>query len=522
MAHSSNRDISVALSYHEATKHSYTSVRSGVHTLDWTNRPLPYKIYPGAGTFALPRDLSLSSISTLTALRERSNFPPKPLDLETVARLLFCADGLTRRANVGGEDYHFRAAASAGALYPVEVYLVGGQIEGMEPGLYHFLPADLKLHGLRRGDWRPYVAACAGSTALLEAGAILIMTSIFWRSAWKYRARAYRYCFWDAGTILANLLAAANADALYTELITFFDDGAIEDLLEVNGDREGIACLVTLGQSIPAQSDLQSQTREESEIESGSGRSPLVTRMDMESIPLSGKEIVYDELVKLQRASRLCTLGEASELAGLRFRLSQADNSSAAIFLETRDDDLATGLGTTILRRVSTRIFAREAIAAEELAAIMATSNFGSSKAACHLVETYLMVHAADGLVSGAYHYSRARGSFELLKTGDFRAEAGYLCLEQPLGADCSALIVYMTDLDQVLRLFGNRGYRLAHLEAGLLGGRAYLASYSLGRGATGLTFYDDDTTYFFQPHCGRMSPLLMVAVGESSPSHRE
>jgi hypothetical protein len=72
-----------------------------------------------------------------------------------------------------------------------------------------------------------------------------------------------------------------------------------------------------------------------------------------------------------------------------------------------------------------------------------------------------------------------------------------------------------MTDLQRVLRTFGNRGYRNAHLEAGLSGGRAYLVAYSLGRGATGLTFYDDDTTSFLQPHCGQMSPLLMVAVGE-------
>jgi hypothetical protein len=104
--------------------------------------------------------------------------------------------------------------------------------------------------------------------------------------------------------------------------------------------------------------------------------------------------------------------------------------------------------------------------------------------------------------------------AFELLKPGNFRGEAGYLCLEQPLGMDCSALIVYMADLERVLHAFGNRGYGDAHLEAGILGGRAYLAAYSLSRGATGLTFYDDDTTKFFEPHAAGKSPLLMVAVG--------
>jgi hypothetical protein len=78
-----------------------------------------------------------------------------------------------------------------------------------------------------------------------------------------------------------------------------------------------------------------------------------------------------------------------------------------------------------------------------------------------------------------------------------------------------------MTDLERVLGGLGNRGYRDAHLEAGFLGGRAYLACYSLRRGATGLTFYDDDTTTFFQPHCGKMSPLLMVAVGVARSRQR-
>jgi SagB-type dehydrogenase family enzyme len=501
MVQSTNRDIDVALTYHEATKHSYTSVRTGAHFLDWSNRPLPYKIYPGAGTLALPRELSLSPTSTLGALRRRSDGPQKLLDLEALTRLLFCAGGLTKRANVDGEDYHFRAAASAGALYPVELYLVAGDVEGMECGLYHFLPADLKLHGLRRGDWRPYLTACTASSFLRHARAVLIMTSIFWRSAWKYRARAYRYCFWDTGTILANLLAASNADGLDTEVITTFNDQPIEKLLEIDGDQEGIMCLVALGEA-PAAPSRQDE-------------SPALTNTGLESITLSPKAVIYEDLVKLQRASRLFTPEEVAEQRRVRFEPWQPESSSGAIALDTLDDDAASGLGETILRRGSTRVFARKAIAAEELATIMATSKLDSQRDFPGLAETYLIVNAVEGVAPGAYYYCRDRGSFELVKLGDFRAEAGYLCLEQPLGADCSALVIYMADLERALRSFGNRGYRNAHLEAGLLGGRVYLATYSLGRGATGLTFYDDDTTSFLQPHCGRMNPLLMVAVGE-------
>jgi len=492
-----NRNISTALAFHEATKHSYASVRSGGFSLDWANRPMPYKIYPGAGTLALPRELSLPQMPTLSALEQVSVPREASLDLEVLARLLFCADGLTRRASVDGEVYHFRAAASAGALYPVEIYLAAGEITGMERGLYHFLAADLKLHGLRRGDWRPYLARHAAmSDAIRQARAVLIITSIFWRSGWKYRARAYRYCFWDAGTMLANLLAAANAEPLATELITAFNDGAIEGLLEVDGDREGVACLVALGHC-------NSEPEE----------SPALESVGLESIPLSQKEVAYEELVAVHRASRL-SAEEVHEVANARFEPRQKGDYVTAKTLAAVDTQAGMALGETILRRGSTRIFAQEGLGAQELATILQTSELSVTKDFPAVAETYVIVNAIEGIPAGAYYYNVRSRTLDLLRAGTFRTEAGYLCLEQQLGADCSALIVYMTDLERTLECLGNRGYRTAHLEAGLLGGRAYLAAYSRGRGDTGLTFYDDDTTAFFHPHCGKMSPLLMVAIG--------
>ena len=83
--------------------------------------------------------------------------------------------------------------------------------------------------------------------------------------------------------------------------------------------------------------------------------------------------------------------------------------------------------------------------------------------------------------------------------------------------ADASVLVCYMADLERALAALGNRGYRDAHLEAGLHAGRAYLAAYALGRGATGLTFYDDDVTRFFSPHAEGKSAIFLVAVGKSA-----
>jgi hypothetical protein len=242
--------------------------------------------------------------------------------------------------------------------------------------------------------------------------------------------------------------------------------------------------------------------------------SPAVEPLTPETIPLSSQEVAYPDLVKMHRESRLITVGEVATVSTAKLSPYKSTPTANALQLETITSEESKGLGETILRRGSSRAFAQQAITAQELATIMAASSEHPQADFPALTDTYLIVNAAEGLEPGAYYYNRDSRAFELLKAGNFRGEAGYLCLEQPLGMDCSALVVYMANLERALSAFGNRGYGDVHLEAGILGGRAYLAAYSLGRGATGLTFYDNDTTKFFEPHAAGKSPLLMVALG--------
>jgi SagB-type dehydrogenase family enzyme len=495
----SNGDIEAARGYHEVTKHSYTSVRSAGHVLDWDNRPLPFKIYPTAAEITLDRELLLSGMPALAALSGTSAVSDATaLDRAILARLLFCAAGITRRKRVGGERYHFRAAASAGALYPIELYIAAAEVEGLAPGLYHFSPADLKLRELRRGDWREFIArAAAMRPSLFEARAIVVLSAIFWRSVWKYRARAYRYCAWDAGTILANLIATANAEGIAAEIITAFEDAPLEVLVGADGEREGMVCLLALGRT------------------AASGvRPPDPAPLALATIALSPQEVSEKDLVKMHRAARLLSPDEAGALASSSFQLPATLESDDMVKTSVLKPEAGLGLGETIMRRGSTRVFAREPIDADELGTIVAVSSMPLRADFPALTETYLIVNAVEGIEPGAYYYRRESGTFDLLKSGNLRGEAGYLCLEQPLGADASALICYMADLERVLAVLGNRGYRDAHLEAGVIGGKTYVAAYALGRGATGLTFYDDDTTRFFSPHAAGKSPILMVAVG--------
>jgi SagB-type dehydrogenase family enzyme len=175
-----------------------------------------------------------------------------------------------------------------------------------------------------------------------------------------------------------------------------------------------------------------------------------------------------------------------------------------------------------IQRRGSTRKFARSPITLAQLSTMLDRATRGVpadflDPPAAQLDDLYLIVHAVEGLSPGAYAFHRTRGALECLKQGDFRADAGYLGLQQELPADAAVDIFFLADLRPILQRFGNRGYRAVQLEAGILGGKLYLAAYAQHLGATGLTFFDDDVVRFFSPHSEGKSAIFLVAVGHSA-----
>jgi hypothetical protein len=130
------------------------------------------------------------------------------------------------------------------------------------------------------------------------------------------------------------------------------------------------------------------------------------------------------------------------------------------------------------------------------------------------LVEPFVIVHAVEGVEPGAWRYRPDEHALELIRPGRFRAESAYLCLEQALGGDAALVLYFLAPLDALLRAWGNRGYRLANLEAGLAGGRAYLAAYGQRFGATGLTFYDRLVVEFFAPASEGLDAVFVTALG--------
>ena len=480
-----NSDTSAARSFHDATKLSYISLAT---------KPPLYKSYPDLPVLKLPEDLPSPEAPTLPAVSATNSPSANPPDLASVAQMLHYSAGLIRRSTLrSAGEVHYRAAASAGALYPIELYLVCGNLEGLEAGVYHYSPATNSVSRLRSGDFRGNLAeASAGHSSVANAPASIVCSSVFWRSAWKYRERGYRYCFWDNGTILANMAATSNALGHPAAVVAGFVDSEVDALLGLDSEREAAFCIIPIGRG----DTVPPAMAEPGAVDSG------VLGVE--------RRTEYPETRALHVNS---CLSDSAEVRTWRSGASLAPTPSVPNVAEWPE---SAALGATIAHRGSTRRFAREPMPVGRLEALLsASTSLVNSDYGGGLIDTYLLVNAAEGISPGAYYFSPGNsGGLELLQEGEFREEAGHLCFEQALGADAGAVAFFMADLDTILSRLGNRGYRAAQLEAGIIGGRMYLCSHAMGLGATGMTFFDDAVTAFFSPHAAGKSLMFLVGLG--------
>jgi SagB-type dehydrogenase family enzyme len=505
-----NHESEIGWNYHNATKHSYASIRSNPHFLDFANQPLPFKIYATLEPSRLPGELRQSGVAALSAIAEsissQGNAAP---DLEALAQLLYLTAGITRHRKYPGGEIYFRAAACTGALYEVELYLVCGDLADLAAGVYHFAPAEFGLRRLRAGDYRSILLeASGGEPAIAHAPLTIVCTCTYWRNAWKYQARTYRHFGWDNGTLLANLLAVATALGLPARAICGFVDATVNQLLDIDSQREVAFSLVALGHESAAPA-----------------KSPAdISPLSLETVPLSRHEVDYPLMREMHASS---SLHSAEEVAAWRAGVPPTNfplPAGPAVQLQPLSDAEMPRdpIEQVILRRGSTRQFARTPISLAQLSTMLDRATRGVpadflAPFGFQLNHLYLIVHAVEGLDAGAYVFHRDRGLLECLKRGNFREQAGYLGLEQQLPADAAADIFFLADLRPIFERLGNRGYRAVQLEAGILGGKLYLAAYAQRLGATGLTFYDDDVIRFFSPHAEGKSAIFLVAVGKSA-----
>jgi SagB-type dehydrogenase family enzyme len=228
--------------YHRASSPGFTDALGAL--VGWGVQPARTKDYPESTRIALPPvsvppDLSLArAIDQRRSLRD---YADRALTTTELSWLLGAATGIT---GPGG----LRAAPSAGAQYPIETYVVAARVEDIEPGIYHYAPANHALERVRGGTFGgDLVIAGLGQEFLGQAPVVLVLSAIFQRLRWRYRERAYRYALLEAGHIGQNVYLAAEAAGLGACAVGAFFDDAINGLLEVDGVEEAALILVPVG-----------------------------------------------------------------------------------------------------------------------------------------------------------------------------------------------------------------------------------------------------------------------------------
>jgi Nitroreductase family len=361
----------------------------------------------------------------------------------------------------------------------------------------HFEPAELVLRRLQAGDFRGRLAASAAEPAIAGVPLCLVLTGIPWRTTWKYGQRGWRHRFWDAGAIVANLLAVAAAAGWGARVLLGFVDQEVAGLVGIGEPEEYPLVLVTV--EAPA-------------VSQPADRPPLGP-ISPRTWPLSRSPRSYPRISAAQRAGELPSATAVTAWRDQASRLPAQPATPPPAGDAGQAGAATDTIEAVILRRGSTRRFARAPLPRGALRWAIAAAtrpvpgDFVPPQVT--LLEHLLAVHAVEGLTPGAYRCSQ--GDFQLLRAGAERRRTRALCLGQDLGGDSAATVFHCARLEPTLQALGARGYRAAQLEGGVAAERLQLTAFTLGVGATGLTFLDDDVSAFFGT---RAAPMLAVAVG--------
>jgi hypothetical protein len=271
-----------------------------------------------------------------------------------------------------------------------------------------------------------------------------VLTGIPWRTTWKYRERGYRHLFWDAGAIVANLLAVAAAAGWDARVLLGFVDGEVSALLGIGQPEEYPLALVTVAAPVVAQAT----------------GSPPLEPISPRTRPLSRSPRSYPLGAAAQRAGELSSAEAVSAWRSKASRLpAQPATRSLAAGEAGQARAASDTIETVILRRGSTRRFARQSIPRGALGWAMAAASravpgdFVPPHAT--LLEHLLAVHAVEGLTSGAYRWHE--GEFRLLRAGAERGRTRSLCLGQDLGGDAAATVFHGAQLEPILQALGTR-----------------------------------------------------------------
>ena len=417
-------------------------------TNDVERLPWFYKRYEGSlPRVELPRELPSTTAPAVAVLAGTADVAPAEPDLVQLSRLLHLSAGVVRTVERPYATWLFRAAGSAGARFPLELYVAVPEGGVLPAGVHWYHPED---HALVQIGPPPRSGAPA-----------IVVTGIPWRTGWRYRERGYRHTYWDAGTMLSQLLAAAASAGQTASLYSRFRDRAVSELVGADGVHEWPVAVVSLGDGAPA-------------LEAGGQAAAGAVDSDPVEFPLA---------TEAQRAGELEALG---------------DPWSAGEPVEVPDEGTAP-VEEVVLSRSSQRRMDPEGSLSQGVAlTTLAVALRGVS------LPHFVVMNAVDGTEPGVYRWPELGPP---VRAGELRKELYRVCLDQGLPRDAAFVVIGAADVGAL----DYREYREAQLAAGLVEGRLHLAAYALGAGASGMTFLDSEIADFIgEP----LDALLFTCVG--------
>ena len=484
--------------YHEKSKHRLDRYAPGPGWLDWANQPEAFRSFAGAARIELPLGADLLE-ARYTDLRRGALAPPRPICLDSIAILFELSLGVSAWKSYGGSSWALRCNPSSGNLHPTEGYLVAGQVPGIEAGIYHYHSRDHALE--RRGAWSMVPAESRGGAA---GGFLIGLTSIYWREAWKYGMRAFRYCQHDGGHAIAAVSYAAAALGWRAGVLVSPSDAEIAALLGLNRDddfvgaeREAPECLIWIG-APGAEPEVPSPPQ----------------RWSGAANRLSSEHVRWEDIERVAQ----CTEKPATAAIAQR-RIADTASERGELLAGARSDPSAARV---IRQRRSAQAFDGKTNVGEQAFYAMLDATLPREGAPPWCAWPYpvdvhpmLFVHRVEGLEPGLYAFVRDPRAIEPLRNAmrsdwlwhrvgpnglplfllvayDLRDAARAICCHQDIAAESCFALGMLSRFDRA-RAESWR-YRALHWECGMLGQVLYLEAEAAGIRGTGIgCFFDDE-----------------------------
>ena len=513
MNQATHSTISTTLLYHEQTKHHFQRYARSAGSLDWANQPNPFRVYAEVPTIRLPLR-QVDPVRESLALYDRRRNPFAKFTRETIGAFLELSLGLSAWKSVPDNEWALRINPSSGNLHPTEAHLILPALPGIEAGLFHY---NSYFHALEQRAKVPRPLWQQIHTHLQADGFFVALTSIFWREAWKYGERAFRYCQHDIGHALAALSFSANLLGWKVTWLTAVSDAEIAQLLgfapwrwpAAEAEQPELLCFIHRSgpQQIPnelpaeivaafAKLEIQGTPNQLSAAHvdweiiarvaeaTTKAKAPAKTRQLARcpnepgvsrsySAPLSASEIPAGQLIRQRRSA--VAFDEVSHLAKAQF-FSMLDKTLP------RTDGAPFDLGLT--------------------------------EAAIHLL---VFVHRVTGLEPGLYFLLRSEGDLSavqqqchpallwqpaeaglplyLLQAGDFQSRATTLSCQQNIAGDGVFSLGMLARFREEISAGAHR-YRQLFWEAGMIGQVLYLEAEAHGLRGTGIGCFFDDPVH--------------------------